>query len=141
MKVSTPLALALAVLCVISDPVVAASKTSEAGINVRGPLGQNSIVPVAGTDSLIAVVIITAFTNSQSYDCQRVGLHDSLEHGPGLHDSFDSSADSGDANGDSGGPMSSHSGNVANRDFGDWWPPGVPRPGDEDTCGPHILHF
>ena len=51
MKILTPLALALAVLCVTSDPAVAARKTSEAGLNLSGPLGPNSLVPVAGTTS------------------------------------------------------------------------------------------
>ena len=71
MKIFTPLALALAILCITSETVVAASKTSEAGLNVRGPrgshsmisiAGSNSLVPVVGTDGLIAVVIITAAT-------------------------------------------------------------------------------
>jgi hypothetical protein len=51
MKILTPLALALAVLCVSSDPVVA--KTAEASINLSGSQGPNSLIPVAGASDNI----------------------------------------------------------------------------------------
>jgi hypothetical protein len=60
--------LALAILCVTSKPVAAGPKTSEASINVHGQPGACSMVPIAGTDSFIAVAIIAATDTTQKSD-------------------------------------------------------------------------
>ena len=136
MKFFTPLALALAVLCVTSDSVVAASKGSEVSNNVCGPLRPNSVVPLAGTDSLIVIVIITAASKSEGYDCQGQGEIAPASAVPGVDRlTWEDPPDLGGSDPDANDVRSGFHGT-----FSDWSPPGVPGLG-ADVSGPHVLTF